>query len=84
MKEHTIHDQNGNLIERTTEEVINNIVYFTKYDGQGNILEEWNIPYVAPIKTEVEILQEKITEQETNLLNQAEIILDLLILTGGA
>lgn len=39
--EHTLHDKNGNLLECTTEEHIGNIKHFKKYDGQCNLLDEW-------------------------------------------
>jgi len=54
MHEHTIHDALGNLLERTTEEIIGNVKYFKKYDGQGNLLKEWQeeIPIKPPTEQE--------------------------------
>ncbi len=56
MNENTIHDINGNLLERTTEEVVNGLIVFKKYNGQGNLLEEWTKKYIPPEPTQDDYL----------------------------
>jgi len=48
MQTNEIRDINGNLIEYTTIETIETTTYYKRYNGQGELLNEWNEPYVAP------------------------------------
>lgn len=60
--------KDGKLLEYTTEEVINNTVYFKHYDAQDNLLNEWteDAPPPQP-KSELEELKELVAQLQAQL-----------------
>ena len=70
MQEHTIHDELGNLIERTTEETIADTIYHKRYDSTNTLIQEWTTPYIQPEPT----AQERLEATEKALLDLMEVL----------
>ncbi len=67
--------KDGKLLEYTTKEIIDNIVYFKHYDGESNLLDEWteDAPIPSP-PTEKELMQEKLDAQDEAIMELAELL----------
>jgi len=73
--------KNGILLEYTTEEIIDNTIYYKHYDAQDNLLNEWTKEAPTPEKTkiETELLQEKIDMQDGAIMELAQMLGEVMV-----